>query len=109
MAVRISSPPVLWMAEVGLAAGRAGAPHELHLRHPEALERHEGELDERVTRELLDPPEHRPARGIAVALDGLHHVLLEAGEVGAEEPIGRRDAATRREAEARPLAELTAP
>ena len=41
------------------------------------LEGQQHELDERVPGQLLQAPQHRAARGLAVPLDGSHDFLLE--------------------------------
>src|SRR5262249_4581073 len=89
--------------EVSLATRSAGALDRADVRHADALEPEEHELDERVARELLQLAEHRAARRFAVTLDGGEGILLEADEVRAERPVRERDARARGEAEARTL------
>src|SRR5690606_38651922 len=77
---------------VDLTAPGASAAHGANVAHADPLEAEEDELDQRMARELLDFAEHGPPRGLAVALDGRDGVLLETHEVGAQRPIGERDA-----------------
>ena len=89
-------------AEVGFAAGHAGATHCADLAHPRLVEDQEHQLDQRVAGKLLHLAQERATACFAVSLDRGVSLGLEAREIAAEEPIGERDPASR-EAKADPL------
>ena len=85
--------------EVNFATGRAGATNTAHVRETRTLERDERELDEGVTGELLNLAKRETTRSFAVTLERCVGFLLEANEVGRQQPIDEREALAGCEAE----------